>query len=97
MEAWCLRWPTLCKQQERELYNRLKRPKKPKIPKKDAADDCPSWAKQDGGPLQNENGKDYAKRLMDEKYGEGGWDNTGPGSEFSQIKKWADRAFQASE
>jgi len=93
-EAWCLRWPTLCKRDERWLYDQLKRPKKAKTTGKEGAKDCPSWAKQDGGPLHNESGKDYAKRLMDEKYGEGGWADTGPGSEFSQIKKWADRAFE---
>jgi hypothetical protein len=89
-----LRYPRACKEEERALYNKLKRPKKPKLPKKEAADDCPSWAKQDGGPLHNEQGKDYAQRLMEEKYGSEGWSDTGPGSEFSQIKKWADRAFE---
>jgi RHS repeat-associated protein len=93
VEAWCLRYPNLCKQQERELYNKLKRPKKPKTTGKEGAKDCPSWAKEDGGPMHNESGKDYAKRLLDEKYGPDGWTETGPGSEFSKIQKWADRAF----
>ncbi len=44
-------------------------------------------------PLAAENGKDFAKRLLDEKYGPGNY-NTGPGSEYNKIKKWGDRAFE---
>ncbi len=94
VEAWCLKYPQACKELERELYKQLKRAKKSKTSGKDGAKDCPSWAKEDGGPLQNESGKDYAKRLMDEKYGPGEWGDRGPGSEYSQIQKWADRAFE---
>lgn len=93
-EAWCLRYPMACKELRKDLYDLLKKPKKPKVSGKEGAKDCPSWVKQDGGPLQNESGKDYAKRMMDDMYGEGGWSDTGPTSEFNQIKKWADRAFE---
>jgi hypothetical protein len=31
--------------------------------------------------------------LLDEKYGAGKYP-TGPGSEFSKLKKWGDRAFE---
>jgi len=93
LEAWCLRWPTLCKQQERELYSKLKRPRKSGVSGKEGAKDCPSWVKQDGGPLHNESGKDYAKRMLDEQYGEGNW-SRGPTSEFNQIQKWVDRSFE---
>jgi len=66
-----------------------------KIPKpgatgKKGATDKPSWVKE--RPNVGESGKDFAKRLMDEKYGEGNYE-TGPTSEFNQIKKWADRHF----
>ncbi len=58
----------------------------------DAATDIPSWAKGEA-PLLNENGKSFARRLLDEKYGAGNYP-TGPGSEFSKIKKYGDRAFE---
>jgi hypothetical protein len=59
---------------------------------KEAADDVPSWA-QGERPLPTESGRDFAKRLLDDKYGAGNYP-TGPGSEFSKIKKWGDRAFE---
>ena len=59
---------------------------------KEAADDVPSWA-QGERPLTTESGRDFAKRLLDDKYGPGNYP-TGPGSEFSKIKKWGDRAFE---
>ncbi len=57
------------------------------------ATDVPSWAKGEK-PYVDESGKDFAKRLLDKKYGEGNWEGTGPGSEHSKIKKWRDRAFE---
>ena len=59
---------------------------------KEAAKDVPSWAKGQR-PLTIENGRQFAERLLDEKYGKGNYP-TGPGSEFSKIKKWGDRAFE---
>ena len=59
---------------------------------KEAANDVPSWAKGNR-PYTNESGKDFAKRLMDEKYGPGNY-KTGPGSEYNKIKKWGDRGFE---
>ena len=41
----------------------------------------------------SENGREFAKRLLDGKYGGVNYP-TGPGSEFNQIKKWGDRAFE---
>jgi RHS repeat-associated protein len=93
VEAWCLKYPTACREQERELYNQLKKKKLSGVSGKDGAKDCPSWAKEDSGPLQNENAKDYAKRLLDDKYGQGNW-GTGSGTEYSQIQKWATRSFE---
>src|SRR5215470_17597806 len=52
---------------------------------KEAADDVPSWA-QGERPLSTENGRDFAKRLLDDKYGAGNYP-TGPGSEFHKRKK----------
>jgi hypothetical protein len=58
----------------------------------EAARDVPSWARGNR-PMVGENGKQFAKRLLDEKYGNGQWEGTGPGSEFSKLKKWGDRGF----
>ncbi len=62
---------------------------------KEAADRVPSWAR--GNPRRvGETPNDYAKRLMDERYGEGKWDQSkiGPKSEYNQIKKFGERAFR---
>lgn len=59
---------------------------------KEKAKDVPSWAKGHA-PYVNENGSEFAKRLMDEKYGPGNY-STGPNSEYSEIKKWGDRGFE---
>ncbi len=66
--------------------------KKPGLGGKGAADDIPSWAKGEQ-PLTTENGRDFAERLLDDKYGVWAYP-TGPGSEFNKIKKWDDRAFE---
>jgi hypothetical protein len=42
---------------------------------------------------KTENGRQFAERLLDDKYGKGNYP-IGPGSEFSKIKKWGDRAFE---
>ena len=52
---------------------------------KERATDIPSWAKGEK-PLDGESGKDFAKRLCDEKFGPGNY-NTGPGSDYSKLKK----------
>ena len=68
--------------------------KKPKsgVSGKEGSKDVPNWAKGNR-PRVGESGKDFAKRLLDAKYGPGNW-KTGPTSEFSQIQKWGDRSFQ---
>ncbi len=66
--------------------------RKSRLGGKEAADDVPSWAKGER-PRKTENGRDFAERLLDNKYGPGNYP-TGPGSEFSKIKKWGDRAFE---
>jgi len=58
---------------------------------KQGATDIPSWA-IGRKPNAGESGKDFAKRLMDEKYGVGKYD-TGPGSEYNKLKKYGDRHF----
>ena len=65
---------------------------------KKAASDAPSWVKQhpEGKPYVHENGKDFANRMMSDKYGDN-WRQshpTGPGSEYNKIKKYGDRSFQ---
>ncbi|RWY48554.1 hypothetical protein EPL05_19095 [Mucilaginibacter gilvus] len=57
---------------------------------KDRSTDIPSWAKANK-PKEGEAGKDFAKRLLDDQYGEGNWSGTGGGSEFSKLKKYGDR------
>jgi RHS repeat-associated protein len=65
---------------------------KPGVSGKEGAKDVPSWAKGQR-PRLGESGKDFAKRLLDGKYGPGNY-TKGPGSEFNRIQKWGDRAFQ---
>jgi hypothetical protein len=60
---------------------------------KEAASDVPSWAR--GIPRQvGETPNDYAKRLMDGRYGPGNWKRTGSNTEFNRIKKFGERAFR---
>ena len=69
----------------------FKRPKAD-VSAKEGAKDVPEWARG-YRPKIGEAGKDFARRLLDEKYGSGKYPR-GPGSEFSNIKKWADRSFE---
>ena len=64
----------------------------PKQSGKASADDIPSWARGNR-PYVNENGKSFARRMMDDKYGPGNWDRINP--EYKQIQKWGDRNFQS--
>jgi len=60
---------------------------------KEAASNVPSWAK--GVPRRvGETPRDYAKRILDDKYGPGRWEGTGPKSEYNIIKKFGQRAFR---
>jgi len=65
--------------------------RKPGQSGKEAANDIPSWAKGES-PYVGENGKQFARKLLDNKYGAGNW-KTGPGTEYNQLVKFADRAF----
>ncbi|MCO6551423.1 MAG: VENN motif pre-toxin domain-containing protein [Gilliamella sp.] len=64
---------------------------KPGVSGKEGAKDVPGWAKE-YRPYVGENEKQFAKRIMDKKYGKGNYD-TKTNTEFSKIKKWCDRAF----
>lgn len=66
--------------------------RKPGLSGHDAATDIPSWARGER-PLLNEKGRDFATRLLDQKYGPGNY-RKGPDSEFSKLQKYADRAFE---
>lgn len=66
--------------------------KKAGLSGKEGAKDVPSWALGEK-PYVTENGKKFAKRILDKKYGEGNYE-TGPATEYNQIKKWGDRAFE---
>jgi hypothetical protein len=64
---------------------------------KEAATDVPSWIEEwpDARPGVNESGTTFATRMMNKKYGPGGWERAGQqGTEFSQLKKFGDRAFE---
>lgn len=64
---------------------------------KEAATDKPSWIDHwpDGRPGVDESGTVFATRMMNKKYGVGGWEREGAqGTEFSQLKKFGDRAFE---
>ena len=70
---------------------------------KDSADDIPAWSRgQHNHRRVGEEPRDYAQRLMDEKYRPGNWGQTRtPESarqnrEFNQLKKWGARAFESS-
>ena len=56
---------------------------------KEKGNDTPSWSKGKK-PKKGESGKDFAKRVMDEKYGKDNYDR-GPNSEYNKLKKYADR------
>ena len=70
----------------------MRKKKRSGLSGKEAAIDIPSWAEGEQ-PLTTENGREFAGRLLDDKYGVGKYP-TGPGGEFSKIKKWGDRAFE---
>ena len=68
-----------------------------KVPKhgsgKEKANNPPDWAKGEK-PYKGEDGKSFAKRLMEKKYGKDHKYRTGPDSEFNKIKKYGDRSFE---
>ncbi len=59
---------------------------------KEGATDAPSWAKGEK-PFKDEKPNDFARRVMDAKYGAGNY-KRGPGSEFNKIQKYAQRHFE---
>jgi hypothetical protein len=79
------------KGQPKEWNGKYKK-KKPGVSGKEGAKNPPEWAKE-CRPREGESGKEFAKRIMDEKYGAGKYDPH-RNREFSKIKKWADRAFE---
>jgi hypothetical protein len=66
----------------------------PRLSGSEGAKDVPSWARG-SRPYVGESGRDFAKRLLDEKYGPGKWEgDRDRGREFNKIKKWGDRNFR---
>jgi len=56
----------------------------------------PSWVVGGGlMPAAGERAQEFAKRILDDKYGSGNW-KKGPGSEFSSIVKWVNRTLGAA-
>ncbi len=64
----------------KKIIKNIKKPKRGKRKRK--ANDVPSWARGEK-PYKNENGKQFADRLLDEKYGKG---NYSKGQEVNIIK-----------
>jgi hypothetical protein len=86
--------PTTSKEQKSTLkpWNGKYKKKRRGVSGKEGAKDPPSWAKEHR-PREGESGKEFAKRIMDEKYGPNNYPERTK-SEFNQIKKWADRSFE---
>jgi RHS repeat-associated protein len=59
---------------------------------REGSKNIPSWAKGER-PLKGENGDAYARRLLDRQYGDGKY-STKSQSEYSKLKKFADRNFE---
>ena len=74
-----------------EITNTIMYAKKSKTSGKEKASDIPSWAKGKK-PLQGEKGKDFARRLCDDKYGQDNYDK-GPGSEYNKLRKYGDKGL----
>jgi hypothetical protein len=69
----------------------------PKLSGKEAATDVPSWIHEwpDARPGTHESGTTFANRMMNKRYGTGGWSKTGQQAiEFRQLQKFGDRAFE---
>ncbi len=60
---------------------------------KSGATNVPDWVKYEV-PRRGEGAHTFAKRVLDSKYGPGGW-GKGPRSEYNKIIKWFDRHFNA--
>ena len=59
---------------------------------KEKASDAPSWAKSQR-PSPNQKCQDFAKQILNAKYGEGNW-NTGAATEYNKIVKWCQRSLK---
>jgi hypothetical protein len=59
---------------------------------KEGAKQIPSWARGNR-PYVGENGRDFARRLMDDQYGRGNWEQTRQ-REYDQLRKYGDRNFR---
>lgn len=60
---------------------------------KEKSNNPPGWVKEER-PYKGENGKAFAKRMMEKKLGKGAEYKTGPDSEYNKIKKYGDRNFE---
>ncbi|SQH95179.1 hypothetical protein [Salmonella enterica] len=74
-----------------EKKDRPQKIPKPGVSGKEGAKNVPSWAKGER-PYVDENGKDFAKRLLDKKYGKGNYKD-GADTEYNKIRIWGDRSF----
>ena len=75
-----------------KMFRPFKRPI-PRLNGREGAKNIPSWARG-SRPFVGENGRDFAKRLMDEKYGPGNWKPAD--AEYRQLQKYGDRNFRGS-
>jgi len=69
--------------------NKKQQKKESKSSDKEKSSDIPSWARGEK-PKQGESGNEYAKRVMDQKYGAGNY-KKGPGTEYNKLRKYGDR------
>ena len=65
----------------------------PRLSGAEGAKNIPSWARG-MRPYVGESGADFAKRILDQKYGPGKWSEKGPRSEYNRLKKYGDRNFR---
>jgi hypothetical protein len=65
--------------------------KEPILSGKEGSKDVPSWARGQR-PYVGENGRDFAKRLMDERYGPVNWNRRS--REYGKLHKYGDRSFR---
>lgn len=64
----------------------------PKLSGKEGAKNVPNWARGQR-PYVGENGRNFAKRLMDQRYGRGNWERDREW-EYNRLKKYGDRNFR---
>jgi len=77
-----------------DLDNNVCYAKKSKQSGKEKATDVPDWVRQTGlRPNPKQKCQDFAKQLLNAKYGSGNWIK-GAGTEYNKIVKWCERSLK---